>query len=356
MIWYITLKDIKAFYQSEKMVFLWLVICMICGSFVLNYSYSFARYRGEIYEYNSGASIARYQVNGITPTKNFNEIIEQIPDSVFPKIDDYQLFSTTSEGYIVVGSSFISEHSAAFTGLWNEGYATEISQAESNACAVNSKLLDYNGRLTMVDEKMIIDNDEFIIRGVFEGSTNSDIVIFADRFKEKYDSFQKMWITFSHRLNEEQEKEFIRIIEEKIPDCNIIPPLAKGTASSEIVKSNELLYTSIIIMLIICLVSIIKYWQEINIPTYTIYWINGATSGKIMLLALCESFVLCLSTYLTGLGINALSRVFLSKNAPLERLDIIIGFGVYFCVFTIFVMINTARICKTFNVTRVRRD
>ena len=352
MIWYITLKDIKAFYQSEKMVFLWLVVCMICGSFVLNYSYSFARYRGEIYEYNSGASIARYQVNGITQTKNFNEIVEQIPDSDFPKIDDYQLFSTTSEGYIVVGSSFISERSAAFTGLWKEGYATEISQADTNACAVDSKLLEYNERLKMVGEKMIIDNDEFIIRGVFEGSINSDIVIFADRFKEKYDSFQKMWITFSHRLNEEQEKEFIRIIEEKIPDCKIIAPPVKGTVGSDIVKSNEIQYTFIIIMLVICLVSIIKYWQTINTPTYTIYWINGATTSSIMLLALCESFVLCFLTYLLGLGLNALSRFFLTKNTLLNSFDIIIGFGVFFGIFTIFTLINTVRICKTFNGVR----
>lgn len=356
MILYIALKDIRAFFRSEKPVFLWLIFCLICGSFVLNYSYSFARYRGEIYEYNSGASIARYQIVGSAPTNKFNELIERISKEDLPEIQDYQLFNMTSNGNVIVGSSFISKKSAAFTGIWREGYAAEISPTELSVCAINSKLLDYNGRLTMTGEKFMIDNEEFVIRGVFEMSNNADIVIFADKFIEKYDGFDKVWITFAQRLSAEQEQNFSKIIKNEIPDCNIIFPPAKGKAGSDIVKSNELQYTAIIIMLIICLVSIIKYWQTINISTYTIYWISGASNGKIMLLALCECLVLCVCTYLAGLGINALSRAFLSKNAPLEPLDIIIGFGVYFSVFTVFVLINTARICKTFSAANVRSD
>lgn len=356
MILYIALKDIRAFFRSEKPVFLWLIFCLICGSFVLNYSYSFARYSGEIYEYNSGASIARYRIVGSASTDKFGELLERISREVIPEIEDYQLFNMTSDGNVIVGSSFISEKSAAFTGIWREGYAAEISPSEPSACAINSKLLNYNGRLIMTGEKFMIDNEEFVIRGVFEMSNNADIVIFADKFIEKYAGFDKLWITFSQRLTTEQELNFSRIINDEIPDCNILFPPAKGEASSDIVKSNELQYTAIIIMLVVCLVSIIKYWQTINISTYTIYWISGASEGKIMLLALFECLVICVSTYILGLGLNALSRVFLSKNAPLEPLDIIIGFSVYFCVFTAFVLINTARICKTFNTANVRRD
>lgn len=356
MILYIALKDIRAFFRSEKPVFLWLIFCLICGSFMLNYSYSFARYHGEIYEYNSGASIARYRIDGFASTDKFGELLERISREVIKEIEDYQLFNTTSNGNVIVGSSFISEKSAAFTGIWREGYAAEISPTELSACAINSKLLNYNGRLTMTGEKFMIDNEEFVIRGVFEMSNNADIVIFADKFIEKYDDFNKLWITFSQRLSAEQELNFSRIIKNEIPDCNIISPPAKGEAGSDIVKSSELQYTAIIIMLIICLVSIIKYWQTVNVGTYTIYWISGASEGKIMLLALCECLVLCVCTYLAGLGINTLSRSFLSKNAPLEPLDIIIGFGVYFGVFTVFVLINTARICKTFNTANIRSD
>ncbi|MBQ7794418.1 MAG: hypothetical protein IJ366_07880 [Clostridia bacterium] len=356
MIWYITLKDIKSFYQSGKSVFIWLIICMICGAFVLNYSYSFARYRGEIYEYNSGASIARYQINGTTSVKVFYNIIEEIASNDFPEISDYQLFNTTSEGYVVVGSSFISEESAAFTGLWKEGYATKINNTEVNACAVSDRLLEYDNRLKMVGENFRFDNEDFIIRGVFEMSTNADVVIFADRFLKKYDDFKTLWITFDQKLSEEQELDFKRIIKERIPNSNITFPPAKGEVGSDIVKSNELQYTAIIMMLIICLVSVIKYWQETNISTYTIYWINGATRSTIMLLALCESFVLCFSTYIVGLGLNTLSRFFLSRNAPLKLFDIVLGFGVFFGVFAIFTLINTSRICKTFSVTKVRRD
>lgn len=356
MIWKITIKDIKSFCQTERKVFLWLIFCMICGSFVLNYSYSFARYRGEIYENNSGISVSRYQILGHSTSNDFCNLMKEISNSVFPEVSDYQLFTTSSEGYSVVGSSFISKKSAYFTGLWIEGYANNIDSGEHNACAVSDRLLDYDNRLKMTGENFYIDNDEFIIRGVYEMSINSDVVIFSEKFLEKYDDLDKYWITFSHSLNNEQEQELFRLIKVKNPDCTIIVPPTKGSISSDIIKSNELQYTAIIVMLIVCIVSILKYWQEVNISTYTIYWINGATHQKIIILALCESVVLCVSTYLIGLGLNALSRFFISKNSPLELFDVLMGFGVFFGVFAVFTLINTVKICKSFTVKNVRRD
>lgn len=127
MIWYITFKDIASFFFSKKKVFIWLVICMICGSFVLNYSYSFARYRGEVYEYNSDAGVERYKINGTSSTSSAKKIPEQINDGDFAGVNDYQLFRRSDAEPVVVGSSFISERSSAFTGSWTEGYYSEES-------------------------------------------------------------------------------------------------------------------------------------------------------------------------------------------------------------------------------------
>lgn len=356
MIWRITLKDIKSFCQSERKVFFWLIFCMICGSFVLNYSYSFVRYRGEIFENNSGMSAARYQIIGEIASDDFNGLMKDISNCSLPEASDFQLFTTSSEGYSVVGSSFISEKSASFTGLWKEGYAAVIDSKEYNACAVSDRLLDYDNRLKMTGESFFLDNDEFVICGVYEMSLNSDVVIFSDIFLEKYSTFDKCWVTFSHSLTEEQEQELIRLIKAENADCTIIVPPKKGSISSDIIKSNELQYTVIIVILIVCIVSILNYWQEVNKSTYTIYWINGATHQKIILLAVCESVVLCVSTYLIGLGLNALSRLFISKNSPLELNDVLLGFVVFFGVFTVFTLINTTRICKSFNIRNIRRD
>lgn len=356
MIWKITLKDIKSFCQSERKVFFWLIFCMICGSFVLNYSYSFARYRGEIYENNSGMSTARYQILGKATSDDFVSLMNELSNYSFPEVLDFQLFTTSSEGYSVVGSSFISEKSSSFTGLWKEGYATVIDGKDYNACAVSDRLLNYDNRLKMTGECFTIDGDEFIIRGVYEMSVNSDVVIFSDIFMEKYSNFDKCWVTFTHSLTEEQEQELIQLIKTQNADHTIVVPPKKGDISSDIIKSNELQYTAIIVILIVCIVSILNYWQEVNKSTYTIYWINGATHRKIVLLALCESVALCVSTYMIGLGLNVLSRCFISKNSPLELYDVLLGFGVFFGVFAVFTLINATKICKSFNVQNIRRD
>ena len=52
MVWYVAVKDIINFYRTEKHVFIWLIISMIVCSFVINYSYAFARYRGNLYDEN----------------------------------------------------------------------------------------------------------------------------------------------------------------------------------------------------------------------------------------------------------------------------------------------------------------
>ena len=360
VVFFITLKDIAAFFRSEKRVFIWLLICMISGSFVLNYSYSFARYNGEIYESNLGAAATRYKINGSSTTAALDVIMDKIAEGNFPGISDLQLFGKSTEGYYVVGSSFISKASGEFTGLWTEGYAKPIDSSEENACAVSDVLLEYGKRLKMVGEVFDFENEQFVIRGVYEMArlfdSSADVVIFDKKYREIYDDFEALWINFEQRLDEKQELEFQRIINESVPQGYITFPPAPGESSSDMVKLNELMFTAIIIMLIICLVSIIEYWQKTNISTYTIYWLNGATTGTIMLLALCESFVICASTYLVGLGLNAVSRFFLPSSAPLKLFDIVLGFGVFFGVFAVFTLINTAKICKTLSVTRVRRD
>lgn len=360
MVWYIAFKDIASFFHSQKKVFIWLVICMICGSFVLNYSYSFARYRGDLYEYMTGADIPRYKVKGISKVSEAEEILSEISGGDFPEIRDYQIFGKSNDGLTIVGSTFISQSSSSFTGTWSEGYYNEIPNGLDNVCAVNIELLDYGGRLKMVGESFVLDGEEFTIKGVFKPySNNNDVVILADKFLEKYDNADNvdgLWLTFEQHLNEAQSQKLEQIIRDKIPGAAISYPPEKGAEGAQTVKSNQLQYSAIIILLVVCLVSLIKYRQSVNLPAYTIYWINGAANSRIMQAAACESLTLCLTTYSAGLGLNVLSRHFFTRNSPLTLNDILIGFGIFFGTFALFTLINTAKICKQFKVTNIRRD
>lgn len=358
VVFFITLKDIAAFFRSEKNVFIWLLICMISGSFVLNYSYSFARYRGAIYEHNLGADRARYRIYADSPTAAANDILAQISESDFPETDNYQFFVRSADGYTVIGSSYIyGDHMGDLTGIWFEGYYSEIENNGENVCAVYEKLLDYGERMKMKGETFTLDGEEFIIKGVFSNwRTDTGALIFSDKFAEKYGRLDSFRVTFKERLTAAQERELVSIINENIPNARITYPPAPGETGSNVVKANELQYSAIIIMLVVCLVSLIKYWQAVNLPAYTVYWINGATNGIVMRVALCESLLLCVLTYLVGLGLNALLRNFLTRAAPLTLADVGIGFGIFFGTFAVFTLVNTAKICRQFKVTNVRRD
>ncbi|MDE6731327.1 MAG: hypothetical protein K2J77_00430 [Oscillospiraceae bacterium] len=357
MIWYITLKDIKAFFVSEKKVFIWLLICMIGGAFVLNYSYSFARWRGEMYEYAVEADVPRYIIRGSAPSENADALVKELEAGEFPEVKSYQLFGKSDEGLNVVGSSFISKSTGSFSGYWLEGYKYSFDRSETLACAVNVDLLEYGDRLKMTGEPFALDGEEFTIRGVFENvQNNTDVIIFPEKFLEKCEEISGIWVTFAQRLDDVELARLKALVRERLPGCGITEPPEPGVEGADTVKANEIQYTIIIIMLVVCLVSLIKYWQTVNLPAYTVYWINGATNGVIIGVALCESLLLCGSTYLVGLGLNALSRLFMAKTASLTPNDILIGFGVFFGVFAAFTLINTVKICKRFNTANVRRD
>lgn len=357
MILRITLKDIAAFMRSEKRVFFWLLACMVCGSFVLNYSYSFARWCGEMYEYAVGANIPRYKIRAEAPSADADALLKELETDGFPEIENYQFFGQSDKWLNVVGSSFISCSGGDFTGFWSEGYKYNFERSETNACAVNIDLLEYGERFKMTGEPFTLDGEEFTIRGVFENTgSGSDIVIFPEKFLEKYEKISELRITFAKRLDEKEFGRFEQLVRERLPGSKITKPPEPGVEGSDMVKSNELQYSAIVIMLVVCLVSLIKYWQSVNLPAYTVYWINGATNGVISGVALCESLLLCGSTYLVGLGLNALSRLFMTRTASLTPNDILIGFGIFFGVFAVFTLINTVRICGRFKVANVRRD
>ena len=357
MILYIALKDIKSFFRSEKKVFIWLLICMVCGSFALNFSYSFARYCGKVYEHSSDADVVRYKINGYATAKSVESIFSQISNGDFPDIKDYQLFKSSENGYTIAGSSVISERTGEFTGLWSEGYFSDIQNDGTNACAVDEKLLDFGDKTYMSGEIFVLDEEEYTIKGVFEPwETNTGVVIFADKFLLKYHEIDSLWITFTEQLNESQSIEFKNIIKENIEHANVIAPLQPGEYSEDLVTSYFLQYSIIIIMLVICLVSLLKYWQSVNLPAYTVYWINGATKGNMLGLSLCESLVMCGFTYIIGLGLNAASRCFFLKESTLTLGDIGFGFVIFFGTFGIFTMVNTFKLCSEFKTANGRRD
>lgn len=359
MILHITFKDIAAFFRTEKKVFVWLLICMVCGAFVLNYSYSFARYQGLFYDQMLGANSTRYKITaggGAGSTESADEIVKRLGGGDFPGIKSFQLFGGSESGLRVVGSSFISDESGRWlSGMWTEGYYADIENTGEAVCAVNADILDYGGRFKMTGEKFTLDGEDFTIKGVYE-MASTDVMIFADKFIEKYDAFDQLWIEFDERLNDSQTRELRSMVSELVPGSGVSLPPPPGEVGNEAARMYEVIYTVVIVMLVISLTSLLKYWQNVNKAAYTIYHIHGATDGTIMGVAFCETLVFCVTTFLAGLGLNVLARGFFPMSAELTGEDILLGFGIFFGTFAAFTLVNTARICKTFRIANIRRD
>lgn len=359
MVWYVAVKDIINFYRTEKHVFIWLIISMIVCSFVINYSYAFARYRGNLYDENMGENLPVYKIFS-SDNIDFSTLENIFSDFENENISDVTAVScmtNTKNGIRIVGSTELSPNNFKLTGAWVEGYASKIDSEQQNTCIVNESLLSYDGRLKMTGETYSIDGEDFVIGGVYESLNNTaDLVIFLDKFKEKYKCFDEIWITFEEQLNSEQQQRMESVIKKYIEHRNIVFPEKTSETAQMITLSNQMQYSIFIVLLVTFLASIIQYWYDVNISTYTIYWITGASIKNILCVVLGETFILCTSSYIIGLLLNAISRQIVTKNAPLTVNDVVLGFSVFFGTMLVFGIINMIRICRTFSVNNIRRE
>lgn len=361
MIWYVTLKDIYSFFHKEKQVFFGLLIGMLITAFVLNYSYSFARFRGGLYDQALGADLPIYQITCSTPVKlsEFEKVLPDFKKAGLPETVSVTCRTSTADGKRITGSTEITPDGAWLTGTWTEGYAVSVSPNEKNACAVSDKLLKYDGRLKMTSETVSIDDEDFIIRGVYEtfaGSGEADIVIFLDKYREKYGAFDDIWITFDEILSEKEKQTFENLVKKYVEHGSIRYPEMETGQGELIAKSNQLQYSIFIVLLVVFLASILQYWYDVNLPAYTVYWLTGAKNRRILGIVFCETLLLCGSSYIVGLFLNAVCRLVFTKNAPLTISDMALGFGIFFGTMLIFGLINMVRLCRTFSVTNIRRE
>ncbi len=359
MIWYVTIKDIINFYKTEKHVFIWLIISMVICSFVINYSYAFARYRGNLYDENMGENLPVYKIYGSENIEfsTFENVFSDLETAGIPEVTAVSCMTSTESGIRIAGSTEISPKNFKLTGAWVEGYASVINKDAQNICVVNENLLSYEGRLKMTGESYCLDDEDFTIGGVYESlNGTADIVVFIDKYKEKYGSFDEIWITFKENLNQNQQQVLETVIKKYVGHGSIHFPEMSSDTGKMITASNQLQYSIFIILLIVFLASIIQYWYDVNISTYTVYWITGASSKNILWVVFGETFVLSVSSYVIGLLLNVIARQVLTRNAPLTVYDIALGFSIFFGTMLVFGLINMIRICQTFSVNNIRRE
>ena len=357
MVFYIAIKDFISFYRKEKGVFGWLIVSMIVTSFLLNSSYSFAKERGNLYSYAIGAETPRVWVfcdkeNGLEKLDLF---LDDISKSGLPSVEDYVISVSVENGITVLGTDNISPKTMDFSGIWTEGYYHEIKNESGNECAVDSSLLDYGNKLKMTGESFELCGKQYVIRGVYEDTPYADVMIFKDEFKRDFDSFDVLALVFDRNLSVDEKETFESISYKSFGNTRVEYNDEKLAQGDAIEKTHRVQYSIFILLLVVFITYIIRFWHERNISTYTIYRLNGATTGKIVAIIATEALLLGVSTYVLGLAADALLLLVIHKNLiTLESIGF--GFALFFVPMFILTVTNAVQLCKGFNITDIRRD
>lgn len=360
---YITFKDIRAFFFRERKLFVFYLVSMIICSFTINFSYSFANYRGELTDQATGEStpIMKVYPDEALSTDTLNEIMDRWNDSDYGEnypIEEYVCFFENSQGLTIAGSSFISSKYGAITGLWKEGYWSEITPEQGRVIAINGRLLDYSGnKMKMTGETYVLDGTEYIIRGVYEKDGGmSDAVIFYEDFSKNYGSMNSFWIIMQSDLDEAALAYFLSVIQEYVAHGAIEFPQDDYTTGSMVAASNKVQYSLIIVVLVYFVAMLYDFWHKRNLPAYTVYWITGMPPIKIIGIAVTEMLLLFGGTYLVGLMLNLLVRLFWSDYLPISAEDLLLGFGLMFIIMLVYSIKNMYRMCTNFSLTNLKGE
>lgn len=365
MILYITLKELCAFFRQKKEVFLFMVFCMISISFVMNYAFSFNRYRvnelkRDIEPFNSVYWITP---DNEIPCSEIEKIKSELKANGFPEIIETYLLSKTSEGEEIVGADYIAKDSIALNEFWLESTDDILTGSGGNFCVVNEDYFgfgihkeEYKGHIKVVGEKLMIDNEEFEVKGVVKGLTLKAFLIDLTKFKEKYPFCCKATFVFSEALNSTQEEEFYGIVRKHIEHGNVQPLDWFDGSVSLLYNTNILQYTAVIILSIICLVSMLEFWQNCNRTTYAIYWLNGASKNALVASSILGILMIALGGYLIGLCLSVATQFVFPMLAKLAFDDIILGFSLYMLCFIISGAIISIKEMRSIGINDIRRD
>ena len=357
MMWYIAIHDIRNFFRSQRTVFLWLVASMIASAVVMNYSYSFARYRGNVYEEQSGAGLPLYKISSSAISGNtLDQFLGELEKSELPRITQWNVMTDTQDGKRIAGATEISQEPWELTGMWTEGYAS-IGDWEQNACAISEHLLNNDGKLKMTGEEISLNDTPYVIRAVYEPlGQGADVVVSLNEYWKNYDSCEEVWIIFEEMPDEKEQQWLVETVKKYMEHGSLSCPDLSGGAGEMITASNQLQYSIFLVLLIVFLASVLQYWYDMNISSYTIYWMEGAKKRDIYAIVFCETIILCGGSYAVGWLCNMVICTFFTRNAALTRADVLQGFLIFFGTMFILCLINMVRLCRNFSLDYMERS
>lgn len=348
------LRNIMRFWKNERLIFCVTIICVLCSSLILNFSY------GLYQNYNVKKTESEIDLNTIIPTiaeectltkgdlKNFSmalsqdtldamEVIYGMAELDDFKAEDYgemymrftirngkfQICETTkesfeSQGQLISGRYITNEEE-------EKGAYVALSSVE-----MGDVLNDGEGTIKLFGK-------EYEVIGIYKGGTLLPIVPFLTI----PDSLQLngFGIMFYHNITRSQYNELINTANEVLPGKLIFDDL-QFPDSDTIYQYNNIMLIAILISLVSAINFSMLYLYMIKKRSHelSIFRICGCTKSKVIHFYLGECILISLPTYFIGIGIYKLLLKKVFSNI-FEFMEQAYSPSVYLIIFLIYLVV-----------------
>lgn len=348
------LKNITRFLKNERLIFCVIVICVLCSSLILNFSY------GLYQNYNVKKTESEIELNTIIPTiaegctltkgdlqKYSMALTQDTLDAMEVIYGMAELDNFKAEDYgemymrytIRKGRFQICEHTKeSFERqgqLLTGRYITNEEEANGAYVALNS--IEMGDTLSDGEGKIRLFGNDYTIIGTYKGASSLPIVPFLTIPDSL--PLTGFGIMFYHNVTRAQYNELTSVAEEIIPGKLIFDDL-QFPDSDTVYLYNNIILIAILISLVSAINFSMLYLYLVKKRSHelSVFRICGCTKSKAVHYYLGECILISVPTYFVGIGLyiillkHVLSGVF-------EFMEQAYSWKIYLIIFLIYLAV-----------------
>jgi len=348
------LKNIMRFLKNERLIFCVIVICVLCSSLILNFSY------GLYQNYNVKKTESEIELNTIFPTiaegctltkrdlQNYSmALTQETLDAMEVICGMAELDNFKAEDYgelymrftIRDGRFQICEHTKeSFERqgqLLTGRYITNEEEANGAYVALNS--IEMGDTLSDGEGKIRLFGNDYTVIGTYKGASSLPIVPFLTI----PDSLQLtgVGIMFYHNVTKAQYNELTSVAEDILPGKLVFDDL-QFPDSDTVYLYNNIMLIAILISLVSAINFTMLYLYMVKKRSHelSVFRICGCTKSKAVHYYLGECILISVPTYFAGIGLYIILLKQVLSGA-FEFMEQAYNWKIYLSIFLIYLTV-----------------
>ena len=373
----LSIKDLKEFIIQKKMIFIILFFSIIVSSYGFFFFSSLNMNSAQLMNTYTGESSCFFVSGEDITYQKINELLKKIQNI---KINiSYRVYSNVEYGKkikniksgeekqlynLIIGTNKIIIDSNDFIGR-------EITEEDRKNCT-NYIMIDSLSEMLIYNKTININGKEYKVMAIdllnirinkyinyisdnkkIDNINDIEIGIIPDTtfFKNEY-PIKGIEIITDYNTTVDENNRIKALIQQEFYDNNMILP-TKIKNSLENINYYTILYTVLMMIALVNILALFRYWVDQNWRKYMIYRLNGATNRTIYNLIMLECFIISSVAFIISLIIYFSTILLLRAleiNYILKMNEIII----LYLIIILIVSFNVHVIAKKISKTEVR--